>query len=368
VPLVLLLAVRAGASFHVSVIDEVATSVGGDTSQQFVEVRMLASGQTAVANSVLAAFDARGAYLGDVLVVPANVAGAGAGLRWIMATQAFQDAHAFAADFTIPPGVLPVADGMVCWGAPGTVPPDPASWSHDDPTRYVDCVAYGRFCGASPGGAPVAATPADHSLVREGTARFTNADFACSPTLTPRNNDGSEIALAGAPCAPLDAFLCGRALRGGPPAATDCLGVWVVAGARTAAAVVRCKDGDPACDQGTNPGCFLRAQLCFGLGRGLFPGAASCTGRPVGRFTLRGGTRGSTTEVTDALAALGGKVAAAVVTFDPPVPPGTCTAPFDLLVPLVREGGRLRRGSLTFHSVTRAGRVDHDTVRFLCVP
>jgi len=350
------------------VIDEVATSVDGDTSQQFVEIRMLATAQTAATNSVLAAFDAGGAYLGDVLVVPADVPRARAGLRWIMATQAFQDAHAFAADFTLPVARIPVDDGMVCWGAPGTVPPDPASWDHADPTQYVDCVAYGHFCGSSPGGAPVAATPADHSLVREGTTRFTNADFACSSTLTPRNNAGAEAVLAGAPCAAPGGFVCGRPLRGGSPAATDCLGVWVVAGARGPGPVVRCKDGDPSCDRGTGAGCFVRAQLCFGLGRDLFPGAASCVARPVTRLALRGGSRGNATEVVDALAALGGAVAGRIVTFDPPLVPGTCTTPFDLFVAVARRGGRLRRGVETFRSVTRGGGADRDTLRLVCVP
>ncbi len=349
-------------------IDEVATSVDGDTSQQFVEIRMLATAQTATRNSVLAAFDAEGGFVGDVLVVPADVPGAGAGLRWIMATQAFQDAHGFAADFTMPAGVLSVDDGMVCWGAPGSIPPDPASWNHADPTEYVDCVAYGRFCGASPGGAPVPTTPRDHSLARAGTTRFTNANFACSPTLTPRNNAGAETDLAGAPCTAVGGFLCGRPLGGGPPADTDCLGVWVVKGARGSGPVVRCKDGDPGCDRGMGAGCFVRAQLCFGLGRDLFPAAGSCAARPITRLALRKGGRGNATQILNALTALGGTVAGRVVNFDPPLAPGTCTTPFDLFVPVVRKGGQLRPGVEIFRSATRGGKVDHDLLRLVCVP
>ena len=350
-------------------IDEIATSVGDDPSQQYVEIRMLANLQSFVSKGVLGAFDADGKYLGDVLVVPTNVSNAGAGVRWIMATQAFQDAHGFAADFTIPAGVLSVQDGMVCWGAPGIAPPDPATWDHTDPTSYVDCVAYGRFCGTSPGGPPVAASPAEHSLVRTATTRFSNRDFACSTTLSPRNNAGIELSLAGAPCAQVPATLCGIQ-RPGAGGGTNCLAVWVVKAAVGAIPVVSCPDGDPSCDDGNAPGCSVRVQLCFEP-PGLFP---KCAAGPVTEFALRGKTnddvaRGNAKQVTDALVALGGQVSGANVTFAPPLAAGECTAAFHLSVPLGARGGKPRKGVRTLRSITRAGRkVGHDRLKLVCVP
>ena len=341
-------------------IDEVVTRVDGDPSQQYVEIRMLAPAQSMVRGSVLAAFDAEGAYVADVLVVPDDVPRAGAGIRWMMATQAFQQAHGFAADFTIPAGILPLEDGMICWGAPGVVPPDPASWDHTDPSRYVDCVAYGRFCGRSPGGAPADGTPADHALARTAAAPFVNRDFACAPTMAPRNNAGVETAITGAPCASTGAYLCGRALAGGPPAKTDCLGGWVVAGAPSARAVVHCRDGDPVCDRGTGSGCLVRAQLCFGRA------TKGCTPAPVTSVELRGPQhdqvdRANATAVTLALEALGGVADGTRIGFTPPLATPVCTPPFQVVVPQGKPARRLR-------VATHAGRTDRDALTVMCGP
>jgi len=356
--LVLVLARAAAASFHLAVIDEVVTRVDGDAGQQYVEIRMLAPAQGMVRNSVLAAFDAEGAYVADVLVVPGDVPRAGAGIRWMMATEAFQQAQGFAADFTIPAGILPLEDGMICWGAPGVMPPDPASWDHTDPSRYVDCVAYGRFCGLSPGGAPADGTPADHALARTAAAAFVNRDFVCASTLAPRNNAGVETAIAGAPCTSTGAYLCGRALAGGPPARTDCLGGWVVAGAPSARAVVRCRDGNPACDRGTGEGCLVRTQLCFGRA------TKACTPAPVTAVDVRGpqhdqADRANATQVTLALEALGGVQDGTRVGFTPPLATPVCTAPFQVLVPRGRPARRLR-------VVTHGGRTDKDALTLMC--
>ncbi len=64
---------RAGAAFHFAVIDEIMTSYGGDPNVQFVEIRMLAIGQSLVTGTVLRAFGPDGSHLGTVLVVPGNV-------------------------------------------------------------------------------------------------------------------------------------------------------------------------------------------------------------------------------------------------------------------------------------------------------
>lgn len=78
--------------FHAEVIDEVMTSYGGDATAQFIEVRMLAGAQTFVSHSVLAAFDTRGAYIGDILVMPNDLTNGGNGVRWLVGTMAFQTA------------------------------------------------------------------------------------------------------------------------------------------------------------------------------------------------------------------------------------------------------------------------------------
>ena len=99
--LVVVAARAATAAFHASVIDEVATSIGDDPTQQFVEITMVGPSQTQVTGSVLAAFDAAGVYRGDVLVLSQDV---GPGTRWLMATRSFQQRQGITPDFEFPPG------------------------------------------------------------------------------------------------------------------------------------------------------------------------------------------------------------------------------------------------------------------------
>jgi len=178
------------ALFHFAVIDEVMTSYGGDSSAQFVEIRMLADTQNFVMNTVLAVFNTSGVYQSDVLIVPGNVANSGAGVRWIMGTSAFATASGLTPDFIMPAG-LP-ASGMVCWGAlAGT----------SNPANHVDCLAYGGYTG--PGnihiGTPVAMpTPLNgigHSLQRTQDSNSSLADFVCADPATPTNNVGGSASL-----------------------------------------------------------------------------------------------------------------------------------------------------------------------------
>jgi hypothetical protein len=387
----LLSAGPAAASFHFAVIDEVATSVGGDPAQQFVEIQMLFSGQGLVGDTVLGAFDENGQYLGDVLVLGKDLMNSGAGVRWIMTTQAFQDAFPmFATDFTFPAGMLPVENGMICWGAPpGLVAPSADTWDHTDPSNYIDCVAYGRFCGTnSPSGAPVGFTPAEHSLQRTGTDKFTNSEFGCSETLTPRSNVGTEPIIAGATCAPVPAFTCpmvattttttmptGTTLptvSGGGPLRTDCFGAWRVSGASGRKPKVRCKDGDAGCDHDTDPGCTLAAQLCFAdAADPIYKG--KCKLKPVTRFKLGGrarddADRANSDAILHELADVGGTAAGRSVTFATPIDTATCTPAFALKVPLRTKRGKARAGKKTFRSATKAGKTDADTLTVTCVP
>ena len=359
------------AGFRVSVIDEVATSVAGDPSQQFVEIRMLTALQNQVKGSVLAAFDARGAPLGDVLVVPGDVSGSGE--RWLMATPALQAQQRITADFTFAPGLLPLEDGMICWGAPGDVAPvDPESWDHGDFARYADCVAYGRFCALAPGGDPVPATPVDHSLVRVATPAFSDQAFQCSATLTPTSIASSQgVSIAGVPCVPVPAGPCGTALPGGAPLRTDCYGEWLVFGAVGKAPVVTCHATDPSCHAGQTGDCLLRVQLCFDdAANPLY--RARCTAAPISRFELRGKQkddidRQNARTVLDAVTRLGAESSAGSVTL-PSIAALSCTTPFELLIPLERRGSRARRGVRTFRGVTTARKRDSDRLKLVCVP
>lgn len=178
------------ALFHVAVIDEVMTSWNGSPTVQFVEIRMLVPGQNIVVNSVLGVFDAQGQYIDDVLVVPANVPNDGANVRWLMGTPGFQQVTGIVPDFLIPP-TLPPNGGMICWGAPGFLPPgDPTSWDHTDPLNYVDCLAYGTYNG--PGnehiGTPTPLTADGHSLQRISETEDNATDFVCADPATPTTN------------------------------------------------------------------------------------------------------------------------------------------------------------------------------------
>jgi hypothetical protein len=212
------------ALFHLAVIDEVLTSYNGDADEQFVEIRMLAGAQNLVANSVLSAFDAAGNYSGDILVVPSNVANAGTGVRWLVATSDFQTAHSVTADFTMPSGVLPSGGGMVCFGGGGGIlPQNPPSWNRTTFSNYVDCVAYGTYAGSTNAhiGTPTSVDGDGHSLQRGSISNDNATDFACGDPITPKNNAGTEVSVtATAPCAVPGAcpaapdLACGSAAKG----------------------------------------------------------------------------------------------------------------------------------------------------------
>jgi cysteine-rich repeat protein len=207
--LMLGLAGPAHAAFHFAHISEVLVSHGGEATRQFVEIEMDAGGQTIVENSVLAAFDSAGDLIGDLLVVPGNISNSGSGLKWLMATAEFEATTGLAPDFTFPAG-LPLGGGMVCWGAPGSVPPDPGTWDHGDPANYVDCLAYGTYTGPThPGsGTPTPLLAEGHSLQRISDTDDNATDFACGDPADPVNNDAETADVAATePCAAI--ALCG---------------------------------------------------------------------------------------------------------------------------------------------------------------
>jgi hypothetical protein len=215
----------AGAVFHLAVIDEVATSYGGDNTAQFIEIRMLTGFQNAVANSVLAAFDSSGTYINDILVVPGNVPNQGTDVRWLVATTSFQTAAGITADFTMPSGILPTGGGMLCFGGGGgVVPAAPNSWSRTNFPSYVDCVAYGTYSGATNvhTGTPTTLDGDGHSLQRTTNTMNNLADFVCGDPLTPENNAGVTKTLAAtSPCPMINPTPTPTPLPGVCPASPD---------------------------------------------------------------------------------------------------------------------------------------------------
>lgn len=182
----------AQALFHFSVIDEVhATAEDG---AGFVEIRMLGSSQNSVGHSRLSAWNCDGSFKGIVLEVPGNVANSGANVRWLMATGTGA-VGGILPDFTFPLNSLPLACGMVCWGAPGFgTPENPPTWDATLPGNYVDCVAYGSYTGTNvpaASGTPSTASASDptFSLTRIATNNNNSTDFELLCP-TPTNNGG----------------------------------------------------------------------------------------------------------------------------------------------------------------------------------
>ena len=188
------------ALFHLAVIDEVMTSYGGDPDVQFVEIEMLSGSQNFVAHSILASFGTSGAYIGDVLEVPTDVANSGNGVRWLMATSQFQTDTGLTPDFIMPAGLL-AGGGMLCWGAPvgpGGVPPNPPTWNRTVFSNYVDCIAYGTYSGPTNVhiGNPTPLDGDGHTLERIAHTDNNLLDIVCGDPATPRNNAGSTVSLA----------------------------------------------------------------------------------------------------------------------------------------------------------------------------
>lgn len=179
------------AAYHVAVIDEIMTSYSGDPTVQFVEIRMAAAGQNLVAHSVLAAFDTSGAYVGDVLVVPTNVANGTSNGRWLMGTSQFATVSGLTPDFIIP-ATLPTPGGMLCWGGGNAlpVPANPPTWNRSVFSNYIDCIAYGGYTGSTNShiGTPTSLDAVGHSLQRISTSSDNAVDFACADPATPTTN------------------------------------------------------------------------------------------------------------------------------------------------------------------------------------
>jgi len=397
VVLVLLTGRPANALFHIAVIDEVMSGCGADPTVQYVEIRMLISGQNLVQNTRLTAFSCDGTTVNVLDLVSSDVANSMSGARWIIGSPAFQAASGIAPDAEMSdadPGIFPNC-GMVCWGSPVegdfTPPDDAGTWDHETPNNYLDCVAYGPYTGTLPSGAgPLLSSIPNNgtqSLTRSGGAAFDN-DFALAAP-SPTNNAGSTGSLAG--CAGVTttstappgggsttstttsgggggsttSTTTGPALRGGGPAKTDCFGEWRVAGATGTTPVVTCTDNDTTCDTSPAAGCVFRTQLCFNdAAASVYAG--KCTASPVTGFAL------SSLPAPDVsgpiLGGLTGLPGSTGSSFSPPLSALTCTGTIDLPVPLKVKGTKTKKGSLTLKSLTTADKKDKDKLKLVCIP
>ena len=200
------------AIFHLAVIDEVMSGVGGDPDAQYVEVRMETSGQNIVHDTLLSVFDEdANPALTLLLILPDDVPNSGANLRWIMATEAFANlpqvqAAGFTPDVIVPFGIL-TPKGMVCWGAPDWAPA-PDDWPLDDdmtkeeegynfPFLYTDCVSYGGYVGPPvPTHPPATALPpGDGTMSLQRIASPPDEDALELRCPTPENNAGQVLLL-----------------------------------------------------------------------------------------------------------------------------------------------------------------------------
>ena len=112
----LLLASPAFASFHLMKIEAAMGGIGGDTTQQAVQLRMRAPGQNLVGSGQtrLIAWDAAGLNPVTLIAFPADVLNATQGSRILVVSPAFASAHpGIPGDFTmtsvIPSYYLPAA-------------------------------------------------------------------------------------------------------------------------------------------------------------------------------------------------------------------------------------------------------------------
>jgi len=187
-----ILAPPAHALFHAAQIAELNAQGGGSAAVQYVEIEMLLPSQTSITNSILGAFECDGDYLGDLLLVPSNVPNGGTGVRWIMATTT--PVGGIVPNFSTVTASIPTACGQVCWGAPGVSVPNPASWNHQVPGNYVDCLAYGPYTGPThpASGTPTPLPPGDgtFALTRLTTTGSNVDDFALRCP-SPQNNAGN---------------------------------------------------------------------------------------------------------------------------------------------------------------------------------
>lgn len=101
IALALVTSAPAAASFHLMQIEQVIGATCGDVSQQAIQLRMRAAGQTLVAGARLYAHDAAGGNPVLLLDIASNVSAGTVGSRVLLATAAFAAANGVTPDFIL---------------------------------------------------------------------------------------------------------------------------------------------------------------------------------------------------------------------------------------------------------------------------
>lgn len=158
----------AEAAFHFMVIDEVMAGAPGDSTVQFIELKMTAPGQTFTGGQTVKVYDSGGA---NVATYPmANVGNGAMSARILFATASAEAYFGVTKDFAMTPDMTPT--GMVCFSGSG------------------DCVPYGSYNQPNIVKGPATVNPPGNmygSLTRVATTGKTALDFnLLAPT--PQNN------------------------------------------------------------------------------------------------------------------------------------------------------------------------------------
>ncbi len=228
---IVLLASPAFASFHLMKIEEAVGGVGGDTSQQAIQLRMRLAGQNLVGSnqSRLIARDAAGLNPVTLIVFPSDVANSAQGSRILVVSPAFASAHpSIPGDFTmtsvipssyLPAGRLTFEDSVgtiywsLAWGGSGYTGSNLGDLTNDADGNFGPPFASALpsstnrgllFTAADPTGAAASTTNlADYGLTT-GAAVFrnnsgTSGALPLQADLSITKTDGQASAVPGSP-------------------------------------------------------------------------------------------------------------------------------------------------------------------------
>ena len=202
--LVALAALPAQASFHFMQIEQAVGGVGGDTTQQAVQLRMRFGGQNQMQFSRLRAFDAAGQNPVLLIDFTQAVAVGTEGARVLAASAAFATAQGLAPDavFANPIPAAYLAGGRITFEDDGGTVVFSLCWgTYTGPSNgSLDNDADGNYGPCEPGPLPSGGAAA---LRFQGAASAlsTNnaADFALSDPATFTRNDGTSTVLVPPP-------------------------------------------------------------------------------------------------------------------------------------------------------------------------
>jgi hypothetical protein len=168
------------AAFHFMTIDEVYFGAEGCEDAQYVVLRMLAGGQTAVGGKQISMQNGDGSPAGNFGTFARNVSNGSSGASILIATAAGAALFGITPD-TVADGQLVFPGGRICFAG------------------SVDCIAYGNYTGTNPGGGTPATAPVrGQALARMSSSGNDAADFVLAAP-NPRNNAGDSGTLGTCP-------------------------------------------------------------------------------------------------------------------------------------------------------------------------